>query len=214
MRTAMSSWVSNKVERMSNTSTHARYRAGTRQVLFIQGGGESTHSEWDNKLVASLERELGSGYVVRYPRMPNESNPDFRAWSEATAQQIARLNEDAILVGHSIGGTILIHTVAEQPRLLNGIAAICLIAAPFIGDGGWPSHDIAPDPDWAAPLSEVAVYLYQGDADETTPMTHLDLYAKALPRAEVRILTGRDHQLCDELREVADDIRQMAKVTR
>lgn len=194
--------------------TQARYLAGTRQVLFIQGGGEGTHSEWDNRLVASLERELGSRYVVRYPRMTNEGEPEFTVWSEDIAQQIAQLNKGAIIVGHSIGGTILIHTVAKQPRLLKGVTAICLIAAPFIGDGGWPSDDIVPGLDWAAPLSEVAVYLYQGDADETMPMTHLDLYAKALPRAEVRILTGRDHQLCDDLREVADDIRQMAKVTR
>ena len=92
---------------------------------------------------------------------------------------------------------------------MRGITAICLIAAPFIGDGGWPSDDIVHALDWAAPLSKVTVYLYQGDADETAPMTHLDLYAKAIPRAEVRVLVGRDHQLCNDLREVAGDILSM-----
>jgi hypothetical protein len=38
-----------------------------RQVLFIQGGGESAHDEWDNKLVESLGRELGADYEIRYP---------------------------------------------------------------------------------------------------------------------------------------------------
>jgi hypothetical protein len=28
------------------------------EVLFVQGGG-GTHDKWDNKLVESLERELG-----------------------------------------------------------------------------------------------------------------------------------------------------------
>jgi hypothetical protein len=29
---------------------------GTRQILFIQGGGAGTHDEWDNKLVESLRQ--------------------------------------------------------------------------------------------------------------------------------------------------------------
>ncbi len=32
------------------------------QVLFIQGGGAGTHDEWDDKLVANLERNLGPDY--------------------------------------------------------------------------------------------------------------------------------------------------------
>ncbi|MEZ5777728.1 MAG: alpha/beta fold hydrolase [Paracoccaceae bacterium] len=178
-----------------------------RQVLFIQGGGASVHSEWDSKLVASLRRHLGSGHVVLYPRMPNEDNPEFASWGEAIAREVPGLNDGAILVGHSIGGTILVHTVTRQPRLLGGIAAVCLIAAPFVGDGGWRSDEFTPASDWAAPLSQTDVCLYQGDADETTPMTHLDLYTKAIPHARVRVLVGRDHQLNNDLHEVADDIR-------
>jgi hypothetical protein len=52
----------------------------TNQVLFIQGGGEGTHDEWDNKIVDSLKRELGPDYAVRYPRMPNEADPKYAAW--------------------------------------------------------------------------------------------------------------------------------------
>jgi predicted alpha/beta hydrolase family esterase len=183
----------------------------TRQVLFIQGGGKGVHDAWDDKLVASLERALGPGYEVRYPRMPDEHDPSFKAWSAAIRREIAGLDEGAILVGHSIGGTILIHALAEQPGLLRTIAALCLIAAPFVGDGGWPSEDIVLRRDWAAPFAGLAVFLTQGDADTTTPMTHLDLYAKALPQAQLRRLEGRDHQLDNDLSEIADDIRRVGK---
>jgi len=44
--------------------------AMTHQVLFIHGSGEGAHDKWDNRLVESLERELGPDYAVRYPRMP------------------------------------------------------------------------------------------------------------------------------------------------
>ena len=168
-------------------------------------------SRGDGKLVASLERALGFGYDIRYPRMPNEDDPSFRAWSDLLEWEIAQLHDGAILIGHSIGGTILIHALAEQPKLLSCIAAICLIAAPFVGDDGWPSDDIVPRRDWAAPLAGVAVYLYHGDADETAPITHLDLYSEAIPHAHVRRLNGRDHQLNNDLSEVVHDIRRASK---
>ena len=47
----------------------------TMQVLFVQGAGGSVHDAWDDKLVASLERELGDGHAIIYPRMPNEADP-------------------------------------------------------------------------------------------------------------------------------------------
>jgi hypothetical protein len=86
----------------------------TKQILFIQGGGAGTHDDWDSKLVASLARELGQGYDIRYPRMPNEADPSYPAWKTALEHEIAALDDAAILVGHSLGGTILINALAEQ----------------------------------------------------------------------------------------------------
>ena len=43
------------------------------------GAGEDVHDKWDNKLVESLRRELGRGYEVRYPIMPNEADPRSRS---------------------------------------------------------------------------------------------------------------------------------------
>lgn len=69
-----------------------------------------------------------------------------------------------------------------------------LIAAPFVGNGGWPSEDIDPLSDLGARLPEqTPIYLYHGSEDKTGPVTHVDLYAKAIPKALVRRLSGRDH---------------------
>ena len=86
-----------------------------RQILFVQGGGEGAHDEWDNKLVDSLRRNLGPDYEVRYPRMPNEADPIYAQWKAALADEIAALDDGAILVGHSLGGTILINALADEP---------------------------------------------------------------------------------------------------
>ena len=83
------------------------------QVLFIQGGGQDTHDKWDNKLAANLAAELGPDYEIRYPRMPDEGDPKYALWKAALENEFAKLKGRATLVGHSIGGTILISFLAE-----------------------------------------------------------------------------------------------------
>src|SRR5262245_26164609 len=139
----------------------------TNQVLFIQGGGERTHDEWDNNILESLERELGPDYAVRYPRMPHEADPNYAEWNAALKRELASLDEGAFLVGHSIRATMFIRTLAHDPPKLT-IGGIFVIAAPFIGDDGWHSADIGPLFDLGAKLSEqTPIYLYHGSEDTT-----------------------------------------------
>lgn len=180
-----------------------------KQILFIQGAGKDVHEQWDHKLVESLRRELGSGYEIRYPVLPNEADPQFATWRKALEHEIATLRDGDIVVGHSVGGTILINVLAEYAPT-NVLGAIISIAAPFIGDRGWKSADIEPRSDLAARLPRgVPVLLYHGDKDETAPMAHVALYAEAMPSARVRKLATRDHQLNNDLSEVASDIREL-----
>ena len=157
------------------------------QVLFIQGGGENVHDQWDYELAESLERNLGSGYSVLYPRMPNEADPQYAAWRATLLEQFNLLKSGDFIVGHSVGGTILLHVLAEQPRIPR-LGGIFLIAAPFIGDGGWSVDDFAPRADLSQQLaSGVPLLFYQAKDDDTVPIAHVHLYAKAIPHAVVRI---------------------------
>jgi len=181
----------------------------SRQVLFVQGGGAGVHDEWDDKLVASLRRELGPKFQVRYPRMPNEDDPGYVAWKEALEKEFDTLDDGAILVGHSIGATILINVLSERPPARR-FGAIMLIAAPFVGEGGWPSEDIQLPLDLGARLPRgVPVYIYHGLEDETAPPSHVELYARAVPQAIVRRLPERDHQLNNDVKEIAATIKSL-----
>ena len=180
---------------------------GRRQVLFIQGGGAGTHDDWDNELVDSVSRELGDGYEVRYPRMPDEDDPRHATWGPAIRREIAELDDGAVVVGHSVGATILVQALSEQPPT-RVLAAIVLIAAPFVGEGGWPGDEFVLPKDLGARLPhEVQVHVFHGLQDETAPPSHADLYGLVIPQAQVHRLPGRDHQLNDDLRDVARVIR-------
>lgn len=183
------------------------------EILFIQGAGKGTHDEWDNKLVASLQRELGTGYKVRYPPMPNEDAPTLASWKPVIEQELVALHDGAVVVGHSAGGFMLINVLAEV-RPAVALSAIVLIASPYFGEGGWPTEEFATRTDFAECLpANVPVLLYHGESDEEVPTQHVALYAAAIPGAQVRRLAGRDHQLNNDLSEVARDIRELRSIS-
>src|SRR2546429_438216 len=126
-----------------------------------------------------------------------------------TQKELATLDDDAILVGHSLGGTILINALA-QSRSERQFGAIFLIAAPLVGGGGWPREDKKSPPDPRARLPrDVPVFIYHGLDDETAPPSHAELYARAIPQASVRRLPHRDHQLNNDLSEIAATIESL-----
>ncbi|HEX2804839.1 MAG TPA: alpha/beta fold hydrolase [Kineosporiaceae bacterium] len=179
---------------------------GTRQILFIQGGGAGTHDEWDDKLFESLRRELGDGHEVRYPRMPDEDDPSYARWSPVIRREMADLDDGAVVIGHSVGATILINALAEQPPERT-LGAIVLIAAPFVGQGGWPGDEFELPSDLGARLPQgVRVHVFHGLQDQTAQPSHADLYARVILQAQVHLLPGRDHQLNNDLSDVAKAI--------
>jgi predicted alpha/beta hydrolase family esterase len=182
-----------------------------RQILFIQGAGDGTHDGWDDKLVDSLRAELGPGFEVHYPRMPDEDDPRATTWVPAIRQQVAALDHGAVVVGHSVGGTILVHALADAPPDRR-LGAIVLLAAPFVGAGGWPPDEFELASDLGARLPrDVPVHVFHGLDDDTVPPAHADRYARAIPQAVVHRLGGRDHQLNDVLTEVASVIRDLPR---
>lgn len=179
-----------------------------RTMLFVQGGGEGAHDDWDVRLADNLKRVLGDGYDVLYPRMPDEADPAYATWAAALRRVFVTLPDGAILLGHSIGATILISALAEQAPPFK-LGAVVLLAAPFVGEGGWPSDEIGDMTDLGDRLAfDAPIHLFHGDADETAPISHLALYAKAIPMAVVHRLPGRDHQLNDDVSEVAAVLRK------
>jgi pimeloyl-ACP methyl ester carboxylesterase len=53
------------------------------------------------------------------------------------------------------------------------------------------------------------VHVFHGLADVTAPPQHADLFARAIPQAQLHRLPGRDHQLDDDLTQVAAAIKAL-----
>lgn len=177
------------------------------QVLFIQGGGAGAHDA-DAMLATSLQDALGDHYQVWYPQIPHEEQPEYHAYRAQIAASLASLDEPVILVGHSLGAFTLVRFLSEK-QTTHQIAGIFLIAAPYVGVGGWQDAQYA-TPDNLAPRlpGEVPIYCYHSRDDESVPFSHLALYAKRLPHAVIREVDG-GHQLNNDVSAVAKDIKSL-----
>lgn len=184
-------------------------------ILFIQGAGEGAHEE-DRELVASLRKSLGSAFEIRYPRMPDESEPDYQKWKSALVRELENIQGDAIIVGHSLGASFLVKLLAEKSPD-TAIAGLFLIATPYWGGRGWRyvGYEELELPDGVSSRlpGGTPIYLYHSRNDETVPFEHLALYADALPGARIRQL-NRGHQLDGDLTEVIADIRKLGSDPR
>lgn len=183
-------------------------------VLFIHGAGEGAYEE-DGRLVDSLRRALGSSYEVHYPEMPTDDDATSQDWTAPIESEWARLDSPVVLVGHSVGASVLAYYLSRE-RVVKPIAGLYLLAAPFWGaDGFWTWDEMRLPPRVGGTLASLPrVFLYHSRDDDIVPFSHLALYAARLPQATVRVLEGRGHQLGEDLRDVARDIEAAGIASR
>lgn len=179
-----------------------------KHVLFIHGAGKGAFEE-DALLAESLQRELGTDYLVRYPQMINEDSPEYADWEPQITSEIAALSGKVILVGHSVGGSVLLKYVMENQDRLS-VAALFMVATPFWGaDEFWKWDEVQLPDDVEVNLKGLPVFIYHNRYDEVVPFNHLQLYAAKLPKAVIREVRQRGHQLDNNLSAIATDIKQL-----
>lgn len=183
-----------------------------KNVILIHGAGEGAYIE-DKELAGDLRQRLGPSFEVRYPQMENEVDATYDIWARQIESELAKINGSVFLVGHSIGGSVLIKFLTEK-KLARPVAGIFLVAAPYWGtDGGWTYDGYEtlqlPKQEDIRLSKDVPLFLYHSNNDETVPFNHVQLFAKRFPQAIVRKIEGRGHQLGNDLREVAMDINNL-----
>ena len=177
-------------------------------VLFIQGGGDDGY-EADKKLVASLHAALGETYEVHYPEIPSDETVSDFGWPLQIGKEIADIKGNVILVGHSLGASLLLKYLSEN-EIKKNIRAIFLISTPFWrGNEDW-KQGLKLHKDFASKLPKsVPIFLYHSMDDEEVPFDHLELYSQNLLQATVREIANGGHQLNNDLTIVAKDIKSL-----
>ncbi len=158
----------------------------------------------------NLEGDLGVGFEVILPEMPNAFNAKYTEW-ELWFNKIAQLLEqEIVLVGHSLGGVFLAKYLAEN-NLSKNIKALFLIAPPYDAEHAEYSMGdfVLPSSLEKIPGQTQNVFIYHSQDDPVVPFVDLSKYEKQLPTATLRIFTDRQHFNREHLPELVADIKTL-----
>ena len=180
-----------------------------KHLIFFHGGGSEEDYEADAKLVALLKSKLGSGYSVHYPLLPDNGTPDLGR-REQISREISASEDNVILVGHSLGASMLLACISEI-KITKKNAGIFLLATPFwSGNEDWVEA-FKLQPNFAERLdTKTPLYFYHSRDDEEVPFGHLAIYKQHLPWASFREISDGGHQLNNDLAIVANDIKAIS----
>jgi uncharacterized protein len=162
-------------------------------VLFIHSAGLQGPGHGSSVLSGYLRGQLEPAYRLICPAMPRPENPDYRSWKGQIEKQLDLIDDEVILIGHSLGGSVLLKYLSEVPTQ-KPIAGIFTIGSPLFDRNGWDVEDFAPKPNFGAHLISIPhIYLFHSRDDSVVPFAHLLQYMRALPQAHVRVLDGYGH---------------------
>jgi uncharacterized protein len=183
----------------------------TKHIFLIQGAGAGAY-EVDKQLATSLSHSLDPQYEVHYSALPHEEDASYEEWKHHLAKELATVQGPIVLVGHSVGASILIKWMSEMGAE-KPIAGMFLLACPFWGGNGWcysGYEELMLPEGGATNLSKGRqIFLYHCRDDATVPFDHLALYAQILPEATVCERDEGGHQFNNDLSFVAEDIKSL-----
>lgn len=142
----------------------------------------------------TLEKDLGRGFEVIRPKMPNPSNAKYSEWKIWWEKIIPHLEKEVVLVGHSLGGIFLAKYLLEN-KFPKKILAVFLIAAPYDDKGEEDSladFDLKKDISGLQDQSE-KLFIWQSMDDDVVDFADLGKYQKVLPLANCRESKNKRH---------------------
>lgn len=181
-----------------------------KQVLFIHSAGEQDLHQGSSGLTAYLQERLGDEYNLLSPKMPNLGNPKYKPWKVQLGKEFAEIEGEVILIGHSLGGSVLLKYLSEE-AYNQSISGLFLIAAPYWGkQDDWQVVEYTLRENFASKLTHILqIYFYHSRNDEIVPFAHLGQNKEKLPQAITRTLDGDEHYFSNGLPDLVDDIKSL-----
>lgn len=159
---------------------------------------------------STITKELGNKHQVLVPKMPDSTNARYQEWKIWFERIISLLENNLILIGHSLGGIFLAKYLSEN-TIKKTVKATILIAAPF--DDTISKESLA---DFKLPNSLEKfssqggkIYLFHSKDDPYISLEQLEKYEKALPKARSIIFTDKQHFNQEDFPELANLIRKI-----
>ncbi len=201
------------------------------QIIFIRGGETFANYEDYIKTLKSWEFDpykerqkrwqvelpeiLGDSFDFITPTMPSKYNAKYREWKIWFDKVVPFLQQDVILIGHSLGTIFLIKYLSEN-NLKIKVKALLLVAPVFDGfdENGREIYSMADFVLNEGKLKNVEkqaskIIIYHSKDDFVVPFFQAEKYAKIFKDAEFNIFEDRNHFLQEQFPEIVKDIQDL-----
>ena len=161
--------------------------------------------DWKDSLASKLP-----DFEVIYPKMPNAKNVRYPEWKIWFEKLFHLLNDNVILIGHSLGGIFLAKYLSEN-NFPKKIKSVHLVAAPYDTEHCKESlADFALTKDLANFTKQAGkIFLYQSKDDAEVPCADVEKYKRDIPSATIEIFDDRGHFIQEEFPELVKDIKNL-----
>jgi predicted alpha/beta hydrolase family esterase len=182
--------------------------ANSKKILFLHSAGPQHGDEGSAKLVQYIRDKLSADYQVIAPIMPRPDEPDYESWKTALKEIFKIMDDDMILIGHSLGGSVLLKFLSEeQPS--QRIRSLHLVAVPFWGNEDWDVSEFTLRKDFRESLPPISsIHIYHSKDDKIVSTQHAEKYAAELPGADYQELNGYGHVYWDGLPALISNIQK------
>lgn len=177
-----------------------------RRVIIVHGWADDPSKGWISWLVRELTAQ---GIHTIAPPMPNPKKPNIEAWVEEVVKVVGGLDENTILVGHSLGVYVLLRYLDVCTG--SGKLAKLILVAGFAGHERQEQGKRAlPEVDFAKIRQRAErIYSIYSDNDEVLPSEWSLQLGKVLGATNI-LDPGKGHFAglhgCEELPSVRDII--------
>ena len=177
-----------------------------RQILFIHSGGPQGLWLGSGQLLNFLKEEVGNEFEFINPEMPSPEFPQYKCWEPILKETIDKARDGVLLIGHSLGGSVLLKYLSENPCQIN-IEGLFLVAAPFWGAKDWKVEEFQLKDEFANNLPYIPhIHIYHSHEDAVVPFHHALNYANHLPNVELKRYEDRGHFFEDGILELVEDL--------
>ncbi len=161
--------------------------------------------DWKN----NLNVDLGNEFDVIFPKMPNPQNAKYSEWKIWFERIIELLNEEIILIGHSLGGIFLAKYLSEN-SFSKKIKGLILVSPPYNTPTVHPLADFVLTKSVTNLVDKTQkIILFHSKDDKVVPFSNTKEYVKQIPTLKFIPLEGRGHIIDESFPEIVEEIKNL-----
>jgi len=178
-----------------------------KKILFAHSAGpQNGKGKGSYDLVQYLKSKLSDDFQILFPIIQKPEEPSYQQFKKMFASAFTKITEPVILIGHSLGGSTLLKYLSEEKPSVS-VFALLLIATPHWGSN---MKEFQLKENFQNSLPDIpAIFLYHSKNDPEVPIENLEFYEKALKKATVRRVPGKEHIFSKGLPDLVSDIRSL-----